>query len=119
MQILIIEDRREQARLIQKIIQKNSKHQVMCCEDAFDGFAIMKTLSSLDVVILDNELPYVYGKEFLKKIKATESLKEVPVVMITANEDYKSFKEIGADCCLHKPFTRDDIMNILSLIEDA
>ena len=118
MQILIIEDRREQARLIQKIIQKNSKHQVMCCEDAFDGFAIIKALSSLDVVILDNELPFANGKEFLQKLKSTESLKNVPVVMITANDDYDSFKDIGADFCLHKPFSRDDIMNILDQIED-
>lgn len=118
MQILIIEDRREQARLIQAIIQKNSKHQVTCCVDAFDGFAIMKAMSSLDVVILDNEMPYANGKDFLRKIKATKSLSSVPVVMISANENYESFRDLGADFCLHKPFGRDDIMKILSQIED-
>lgn len=117
MNILIIEDRKGQARLIQKIIQKNSNHQVLCCEDAFDGYVMMKALKSLDVVILDNELPYANGMDFLQKIKDSENFKGIPVIMSTADDDYESFKILGADYCLHKPFSKHDIMEVLEQVE--
>ena len=117
MNILIIEDRKGQAQLIQKIIQKNSSHQVLYCEDAFDGYVMMKALDTLDVVILDNELPYASGLDFLQKIKASETFKELPVIMSTADEDYESFKCLGANYCLHKPFGKQDLMEILEQVE--
>ncbi|MCM8529671.1 MAG: response regulator [Lentisphaeraceae bacterium] len=116
MNILIVEDKTGQALLIQKIIQKNSSHQVYTAKDAFDGYALLKAMNRVDVVILDNELPYVNGIEFLQKLKAHECMSSIPIVMSTADEEYESFKSVGADYCLKKPFGKQDLMSVLDEI---
>jgi two-component system autoinducer 2 sensor kinase/phosphatase LuxQ len=117
MKILIVEDSRGQSILIHKIIQKNGSHEVLICEDAFEAFATIKAVSSFDVVILDNQLPYVSGMDLLRKIKNTKSLASTPVLICTADKDYESFKSLGADACLHKPFTSDKLFEALNQLK--
>ena len=58
MKVLLVEDRSGQARLIHKIILKDDAHEVLICKDAFENFAALGAISGIDVVILDNDLPY-------------------------------------------------------------
>lgn len=59
-----------------------------------------------DLVILDLNLPRLNGFEVLAHIKANDSLKDIPVVVLTtskAKTDADRSTEIGADCFLSKP----------------
>jgi CheY-like chemotaxis protein len=117
MTVLIVEDTTGQALLIQKIISMGGKHQVIVAKDAFEAYALIKVLSDVDVVILDNKLPYVNGIEFLQKIKSHVIYKNIPVVMSTADDDFASFITVGASYCLHKPYRKQQILDILDKIE--
>jgi class 3 adenylate cyclase len=60
-----------------------------------------------DVVLLDIEMPGVDGFEVLERIKADESVRHLPVIMISGLDDTQSVVrclEIGADDFLPKPF---------------
>ena len=113
MKILLVEDRTGQARLIHKIILKDDAHEVLICKDAFEAFAALRAISGIDVVILDNDLPYAQGMDLLQKIRDTKDLSNLKVIMSTADEEFDSFKTLGADDCIHKPFDKDELFKVL------
>jgi two-component system, response regulator len=60
----------------------------------------------LKVVILDLKLPKVDGKEVLKRIKADERTKIIPVVIMTASQEESDIFEsyhLGANSYIVKP----------------
>ncbi|MCM8539695.1 MAG: response regulator [Lentisphaeraceae bacterium] len=114
MKILLVEDLSGQARLIHKIILNDDAHEILICKDAFEAFAALRAISGIDVVFLDNDLPYVQGMDLLQKIRDTKDLANLKVVMSTADEEYDSFKTLGADDCIHKPFNKDELYRVLN-----
>jgi DNA-binding response OmpR family regulator len=60
-----------------------------------------------DVVLLDIEMPELDGYETLSRIKANESLRHIPVIMISGVDELESIVrciEMGATDYLPKPF---------------
>ena len=58
------------------------------------------------VILLDLKLPKVNGLEVLKAVRATESLKSVPVVMLTSSQtesDVVQSYELGVNAYVVKP----------------
>ncbi len=55
---------------------------------------------NIDLILLDLILPGVDGFDILKKIKETENLKTIPVIVfsnLSEEKDIKKAKEMGAD----------------------
>jgi putative two-component system response regulator len=72
------------------------------------GMETLKLLSdnSVDVVLLDINMPGMDGLETTRRIKSDPSLKHIPVVIVTGQEDTASRLEalkLGADDFLTKP----------------
>ncbi len=66
-----------------------------------------------DVMILDVMLPEMDGYEVLRKIRADERAKSIPVLMLTAKgqrEDRRVALECGADLFITKPFANADLV---------
>ena len=60
-----------------------------------------------DMILLDIMMPVMDGFEVLTRLKASESLRDIPVVVISAMSDLDSVVkgiELGADDYLPKPF---------------
>jgi len=65
-----------------------------------------------DLVLLDIMLPGLSGFDVCKEIKKDPSLKEIPVLMLTAKsgeQDIQKAKEAGAQDYLIKPFEADEL----------
>jgi CheY-like chemotaxis protein len=63
----------------------------------------------VSVIFLDISLPDLDGVEVLRRIRADESLRELPVVALTAHAmmgDGKRFLDVGFDDYLNKPNPR-------------
>src|SRR5215207_5183296 len=107
--ILIVEDDRSIARLIQlELEHRNLK--VWC---AYDGPAGLKAATEFDpaVVVLDIMLPGIDGVGVLKKLRQQGN--RVPVIMLTARDtpaDKVHSLDIGADDYLTKPFDTEELM---------
>jgi adenylate cyclase len=76
---------------------------------ASDGVAALQLLSSkpFDLVLLDIMMPNMNGYEVLEKMKASEELRHIPVIMISAVDEFESVVrciELGAEDYLPKPF---------------
>ena len=66
-----------------------------------------------DVVILDLMLPGCSGFEVLARMRATQALARVPVLMLSARgqaRDREAAERAGADMFVAKPFANADIL---------
>jgi len=83
-QILLIEDNKTQSDALNELM----KSQGIAVDQAYDGETAFKLMNENDYqcVILDLNLPDIYGLDFLDKIKEQEKFKELPVIINTAME---------------------------------
>jgi two-component system response regulator MprA/two-component system response regulator TrcR len=107
--ILIVEDDRSIARLVQlELEHRNLK--VRCSHDGPSG---LKAAEEFDpaVVVLDIMLPGIDGVGVLKKLRQQGN--RVPVIMLTARDtpaDKVHSLDTGADDYLTKPFDTEELM---------
>lgn len=66
-----------------------------------------------DILILDDQMPEICGKDFVKSLRSTADLSQIPVIMMTGNsceeEKLKSF-ECGVDDHIIKPFSLKELV---------
>ncbi|MCL2757270.1 MAG: response regulator, partial [Coriobacteriia bacterium] len=72
--------------------------------------ALFETLKEVtpDLILLDIEMPEMNGYETIKKLKADEKFKEIPVIFLTALDDVNSEVDgfdLGAVDYVTKPFS--------------
>lgn len=112
--ILAIDDDTDIHNLL-KVFLKN-KYDL---ESSFNGAeAIIRlqneTLLLPDLILLDMEMPVMNGMEFKKKMGSIERLKNIPVIYLTANNQYASKVEHSSDFdFLNKPIEKEDLVYIL------
>ena len=127
-EILLIEDNPGDARLTQEALNegkiKNNLHIVYDGVEATDFlFRRNEYQDALrpDLIILDLNLPKKNGQEVLAEIKADESLKSIPVIILTiskAEEDIIRSYNLHANCFLVKPIDLNQFFEVVRSIED-
>lgn len=73
-----------------------------------------------DLILLDLNLPGTDGRELLEKFKGNESLKSIPVIILTTSDlesDVKKAYTIGANTYIVKPETRDQFSTVVKTLE--
>ena len=83
---------------------------------ASDGIEALRILADypVDVILLDIMMPDMDGYEFCRKLKGSNNLGHIPIIMLTALTDAASREkalEAGADDFLSKPFKIDDLVS--------
>ena len=107
-QILVVDD----TRLNRSVLVRALEEQGYQAREAADGRAALELLASadggaVDVVLLDLEMPELDGYEVLRRMKADEALRHIPVIVISAVDELDSVVrciEMGAADYLPKPF---------------
>ncbi len=107
--VLVVEDNVSNFVLIARMLGYLGIH----CEWKTSGYEVVEyadTLPRLDLILMDIRLPYEDGYGALKKIRASERLKETPIVAVTAEaspEQIKKARAAGFDGFLGKPLDPD------------
>lgn len=86
--------------------------------EAEDGQKALEVLEeegegSVNLILLDWNMPIMNGMEFLEKIKADDRFKEIPITMVTTEiERHKVVEAVGkgAKNYVMKPFTQEDLI---------
>ena len=103
--ILIIDDDPDLLLLLHKMLKRIGAETVMA-ENGESGLALMKA-QRFDLLVLDLMLPDIDGYEVLKRMRADEKLKDLPVLILSARADPNAISkglEAGADGYLTKPY---------------
>ncbi|MEW6400447.1 MAG: response regulator [Chloroflexota bacterium] len=107
--VLVVEDNVSNFVLIARMLGYLGIH----CEWKTSGYEVVEyadTLPRLDLILMDIRLPYEDGYGALKKIRASERFKTVPIVAVTAEaslEQMNKARESGFDGFLGKPLDPD------------
>ena len=83
--------------------------------------ALAKAASGPDLILLDVMMPKMSGFEVLKKLRADEKMRLIPVVMVTSlkeTEDRVTALEAGCDDFISKPFEKIELVaRVKSLLQ--
>lgn len=72
------------------------------------------------IVFLDLNMPRKDGREALKEIKNDETLKHIPIIVMTtskAEEDVVRSYQLGVNAYIRKPIKQDEFMEVLSIFK--
>jgi len=103
--ILIIEDEEHLVELL-KFRLESCGYAVDVAVDGEDGLEKIDIMKP-DLVILDIMMPKMNGYEALKIIRKNDSMKDIPVIILTAytqKGDIKRALDLGANAFIAKPF---------------
>ena len=109
--IFIIEDESSIIKLIEHNLKKNG-FIVSSSVNGNDGLKQLKKFQP-DLLLLDWMLPDLSGIEICKNIRKDNSLKHLPIIMLTAKgevEDKIKGLDSGVDDYLTKPFSFNELM---------
>ena len=109
MQILVAEDERRMAELLERTLSEEG-HQVVLAGDGSQAFEMARS-SPFDVILLEVYLPGMDGMTVARKLR--ENRNQTPVLMLTARDaaaDIVSGLDAGADDYLTKPFSIDVLL---------
>jgi len=111
MRILVVDDQATMRRIIVRMLKKLGHQDCYEAQNGADAVERLETLT-VDVVISDCRMPSMDGIDLLHALRANESTKKLPVLMVTANADEAnvlSALRAGATNYLVKPFTLDSL----------
>ena len=109
----VVEDDPDMAELVARLLAGEG-FEVSVAAKRDEVVAGLRRPQLPDVVILDIMLPDVNGFDILQKLKAHPALKEVPVIMLTADAARESVMRGlagGADGYITKPFERAKLLD--------
>ncbi len=107
--VLIVEDTPDVAKYIAR--QMNPAFSYYFATNGNEGLAKAEELVP-DIIITDIMMPEMDGFEMTKKIRSSQLLSHIPVIMVTAratHADRIKGLEAGADAYLEKPFHADEL----------
>lgn len=115
--VLIVDDSGSMRAVIKKVVTI-SGFQMDKCLEAGNGREALEILATnwIDIIISDINMPEVNGLELLEELQKNETLKEIPVIMITTEGSAERMQEAfkrGAKGFVKKPFLPDEIKKIL------
>jgi len=108
MKFLIVDDFSTMRRIVRGLLKEAG---YVNAEEAEDGAVALQTLrhGKFDFVVTDINMPVMNGFELLSAIKKDDALKQIPVLMVTAEarkEDIIRAAQAGAAGYIVKPFTK-------------
>lgn len=107
MKILVVDDFSTMRRIIKNLLRDLGFNNVSEADDGLTALPMLKS-GSYDLLITDWNMPGMQGIDLLKEVRADDSLKHIPVLMVTAEQKKEQIVEAaqaGVNGYIVKPFT--------------
>jgi CheY-like chemotaxis protein len=126
--VLLVEDSAGDAELMVEALESESalSPRVTVVEDGEEAIAYLRRQGRHadaprpDLILLDLHLPRKNGHEVLADVKQDESLRLIPVVLMTSFDGEEAIREAydrHANCCVRKPSDLDQFAQVVRKIE--
>ena len=121
--ILIADDNQHNRELLTDLLARFKAQGVtlLTAEDGDQTLALTKS-EKPDLILLDVEMPGVDGYEICKQVKNNPDMKDIYIIMVTAQAEVDSRRQaaaLGVDEYITKPFdirlVRDRVRSVLGL----
>jgi len=128
MEVLLVEDSPGDVRLTQETLRDaNRSIHLHVASDGVEAMAFLRhegvhvRAPRPDLILLDLNLPKMDGREVLAHIKADDSLRLIPVIILTTSEseaDIVKSYQLQANCYLSKPVQLEAFESLVKSIND-
>jgi CheY-like chemotaxis protein len=117
MKILVVDDDKTTRKLL-SLYLKAKGYEVVTAENGLDAMEKLAT-EDINLVVTDMNMPYMDGIELTKTLRADDSWKNLPIVMVTTEADddeRKKAYDTGVDDYLVKPANAEQISDSIKKI---
>ncbi len=113
LKVLAVDDDLINLKLLKSMLMKSPNVlQVVEAKNGADAIGVLKSQDDIDIILLDIIMPVMGGIEMLKVIRADDSLRQLPVIILTTDETKKTEAlECGANGFLMKPIREKDVLS--------
>ena len=104
--VLVVEDNELNLKLFCDLLRAHG-YEAEPVRDGWDAVDRARAMHP-DLIVMDIQLPHVTGLELIETIKADPTLKDVPIMAVTAyaaKGDEERIREAGAEAYVSKPVT--------------
>ncbi len=115
--VLVIDDNLDMLSMLQMILQRQGKHEVIACASGQEGLQLAFTQLP-DVALVDVMMPGMSGYEVVKRLRADERTQNMGIIVLTArgqSVDREAALAAGADDHMAKPA---DVEKLLKRINE-
>ncbi len=109
MKILVVDDFSTMRRIVKNVLKQIGFEKLEEAEDGAQAYSKLQN-GNFDFVVSDWNMPNLDGMGLLKKIRSDEKLKDLPVLMVTAEAEKEKVVEAikaGVNNYIVKPFTAE------------
>ena len=109
--ILVVDDM-SQIRNILSFSLRKEGYEIKVASNGKDALKYALGDKPPDLIILDIMMPGMDGYEVIKKIRASDTTKDIPIIFLTANAQKKDVQkgiELGCNDYMVKPFKMGDL----------
>ena len=103
--ILVVDDIEENRIILDAIL--GDLYKVTMAVDGADAFNILQTQERPTLIVSDVMMPNMNGYELVAKIKETDALRNIPVIIVTAQGEEAKALKMGAIDFINRPFNPD------------
>lgn len=112
--VLVVDDEESMRELI-RLHLANEGYDVLLAEDAVAA-GHLALRDKPDLILLDVQMPYMNGYDFMAALKADEATRDIPVVFLTTDENVADHaRKLGAAAYLNKPVVASRLLEVLAL----
>jgi diguanylate cyclase (GGDEF)-like protein/PAS domain S-box-containing protein len=115
--ILCVDDEETYLNLLEAILVSNG-YEVVTASNGPDALLKIKR-QTIDLVLLDINMPEMDGFEVCRKIKEDKELVDIPIVMVTgltSSEDHVRGIEVGVDDYFTKPVKKTELLARIKIL---
>ncbi|MGH9873771.1 MAG: response regulator [Pyrinomonadaceae bacterium] len=116
--ILVADDDALTLRMVSAIVEAEG-YEAVAVADGQQALEVLQQDAQFNAAIFDMMMPHLRGLELIVHMKADERLRDIPVGMISAEQDPKIWDDsvtAGASVFLPKPFTPPQVQMMLRML---
>jgi len=119
MKILVVDDSSTMRRIIKNTLGRLGYKDIIEGADGVEAWDALQNNPDTEVVITDWNMPNMNGLELVKKIRAEEKYKDMPIIMVTTEGGKKEVitaLKAGVNNYIVKPFTPQVLKEKLQVV---
>ena len=121
MRILTVDDFSTMRKIVKNILRQLGYENIVEADDGTTALDVLKQ-EKVDFIISDWNMPNMTGLDLLKTVRADKSLKDIPVLLVTAEalkENVVEAVKAGVNGYIVKPFTEEVLKEKIDSIFDS
>ncbi|MFH1135809.1 MAG: chemotaxis response regulator CheY [Pseudomonadota bacterium] len=111
MKVLVVDDFSTMRRIVKNILRQIGLNNILEADDGTSAISVLER-ERIDLIISDWNMPTMTGIELLRQVRASEELKHIPFLMVTAEAQQENIIEAvkaKVSNYIVKPFTADTL----------